>query len=275
MEYNDINLSNLILNKYTSSMDYVGNLPQVLHPTHSIAIMLEGSGLLTFENKKITLQEGDVFFIPQGSSYRSDWKTDSRSGSVTFFSMHFCFCKEPSAFLKSYGIQKTSAADAKGLEERYEKLSARILRDISHPSDGFAAAACFYEILALTMPHFIPTGNNSYEKKIRPALHYLEHNYQEDPSVEDLASLCFLSKPRFFALFKEVTGVSPIAYKNTVRLNHCAAYLLMHPDKSIEEVSSAFGYSTPVYFIRQFKKQFGATPFQYRKRAASPLKYPL
>lgn len=79
--------------------------------------------------------------------------------------------------------------------------------------------------------------------------------------------LCYLSEPRFFALFKAATGLAPIAYKNTVRLKKAANYLISRPDKSVEAVAEALNYSSPSYFIREFRKAFGATPAVYRNTA--------
>ena len=114
-----------------------------------------------------------------------------------------------------------------------------------------------------------PDNNNS--QKIAPALEYLHTNFNQPVSIKQLATLCYLSESRFFALFKKQLGMSPIQYKNQLKINRAAQYILIYPYKSIEEIADEFDFSSPVFFIRQFKKYFGITPLQYKNKKLQPL----
>ena len=41
-------------------------------------------------------------------------------------------------------------------------------------------------------------------------------------------------------------------------------WLLFDKNKSIEEISNEFGFDSPIYFRRVFKKLTGKTPTEYR-----------
>ena len=95
MNFSDINISTLILSKYTDKKNYHRDYSKLPRPFHSIAIMLNGTGTLVYENLVIRLVPGDVFYIPQGSTYSSFWETDETSPHISYFSMHFSFEKPP------------------------------------------------------------------------------------------------------------------------------------------------------------------------------------
>ena len=65
---------------------------------------------------------------------------------------------------------------------------------------------------------------------------------------------------------KELTGMSPIDYLTTVRINR-ACFLLRNSSNNINEIAYSVGYSDPKYFSRVFKRTMGVTPTQYKNSA--------
>lgn len=62
---------------------------------------------------------------------------------------------------------------------------------------------------------------------------------------------------------KTVTGLTPSNYINQIRIEF-AAHLLRSDERSINDVVEACGFDNTSYFYRLFKRQYGATPRQYR-----------
>ena len=60
-------------------------------------------------------------------------------------------------------------------------------------------------------------------------------------------------------------------YLNSYRLAK-AEQLLSATDKSIVEISEELGFSTPSYFIQQFKSKKGVSPKQYRLKFTREIK---
>jgi len=89
--------------------------------------------------------------------------------------------------------------------------------------------------------------------------------FYENSSLEDYARMCRMSKFHFLRAFKDITGQSPIEYRNGIRMEH-AKYLLEEEDLSISDIGSKIGYSSPSYFCDAFKKSVGISPFQYRQK---------
>ena len=97
---------------------------------------------------------------------------------------------------------------------------------------------------------------------IRTALEYVAQNY---PLIceADVARHCNLSYSYFSRLFKKVMNQTFSAYLTSYRLTK-AEHLLLSDDKTVSEISEELGFSTPSYFIQQFKKKNGTSPKQFR-----------
>lgn len=88
--------------------------------------------------------------------------------------------------------------------------------------------------------------------------------YNENTGLEDFAAMCNMSKYHFLRVFSQITGVTPLEYRNDIRLSH-AAEMLIEERLSVEEVEATVGYSSASYFSSAFKKKFGVSPKQYQK----------
>ncbi len=106
--------------------------------------------------------------------------------------------------------------------------------------------------------HFLKNAN-----RLAPVLDHIRNHLAEDLTPETLAHTVGLSVPRFYAVFKEIMDVPPLAYLQTLRLEH-ARMLLMTTDANVGEVANALGFCDPFHFSRQFKRAFDISPSEYR-----------
>ena len=97
------------------------------------------------------------------------------------------------------------------------------------------------------------------------ALQYLTEHVEENPSIAKLAELCNISEVYFRKQFKIYMGVTPIEYRNMMRLERARTYL-QYGEISVQEISDMLGYSTVSHFIKEFKLRYGYPPLQYRKQ---------
>lgn len=90
-------------------------------------------------------------------------------------------------------------------------------------------------------------------------------HYDEDAPVAAMARLSGLPERSFKRGFARATGMSPIAYVHTLRLEE-SKHILETMDLPIEAVANEVGYEDASFFGRLFRRQVGLTPAQYRKR---------
>ncbi len=98
------------------------------------------------------------------------------------------------------------------------------------------------------------------------AMRMLEADICHDWSLRELAERLSLDPSYLVRLFKEVSGLPPMAYLTRLRAER-AAYLLLRTDRLVSEVGSEVGWTDPNYFARRFRKYFGISPRAYRAAA--------
>jgi transcriptional regulator GlxA family with amidase domain len=94
-----------------------------------------------------------------------------------------------------------------------------------------------------------------------------EHYDQEAP-VAAMASFSGLPERSFKRRFARATGMSPLEYVHTLRLEE-SKQMLETTDLPVEGVALQVGYEDASFFSRLFRRKVGLTPAQYRKRFRS------
>lgn len=102
---------------------------------------------------------------------------------------------------------------------------------------------------------------------VGPALRLLENNPQRPWTVEELARCSGVSRATLAKRFTDVVGEPPIAYLTAWRLA-LAADLLREPDTTVARVARTVGYGSPFTFSTAFKRRYGYSPQEHRRRAA-------
>ena len=98
---------------------------------------------------------------------------------------------------------------------------------------------------------------------IQEAINFMEHNYQRDLTVEEIADVCRLNRSYFSKLFGESMGCPPQEFLIRLRLSK-AAEMMKLTDNSIRDISAGCGYPNQLHFSRAFKKRYGMPPRQWR-----------
>jgi AraC-like DNA-binding protein len=100
-------------------------------------------------------------------------------------------------------------------------------------------------------------------QRLEPCLLYMTQHLDQPLRISTLCSMTCLSQSHFFALFKRITGHSPISYFIRERMR-CATELLAQTALSVKAVSGSLGYNDPYYFSRLFKSVYQVAPSVYR-----------
>lgn len=99
---------------------------------------------------------------------------------------------------------------------------------------------------------------------IKEALAFIEHNFQNDITVEDIADTCGLNRSYLGKIFKETLGKSPQEFLINYRMLK-ATELLKLTRLSIGDIGLAVGYENQLHFSRAFKKIYNISPREWRK----------
>lgn len=92
-------------------------------------------------------------------------------------------------------------------------------------------------------------------------------NYREESPVAQMQALSGLPERTFKRRFQQATGMTPLEYVHTVRLEE-AKQMLESTDLPVETIAFEVGYQDASFFGRLFRRKVALTPAQYRKRFA-------
>lgn len=84
-----------------------------------------------------------------------------------------------------------------------------------------------------------------------------------DLGVETIAAELGFERTQLYRKIKAITNYSPVELMRNLRLKK-ARTLLVSTDKSISEIGYEVGFSTPAYFTKCYREQYGETPSETR-----------
>lgn len=114
---------------------------------------------------------------------------------------------------------------------------------------------------------------STYEALIQRVIDHIEGHLFEDLALSDLARLVGFSDFHFHRVFQAMTGITVMDYIRKRRLI-CAATKVSCTDDKLIDIALDCGFGTPETFIRAFRRLYGMTPGEYRKRGIRPPEYP-
>lgn len=103
--------------------------------------------------------------------------------------------------------------------------------------------------------------------RLKRLFDHIEAHFAEKLSVGAASKMVAMSPAVFMKAFKQVAGMTLVNYLNHVRLAR-AARLLRETDRTVAEISNDVGFADQSYFDRRFKRGFGQSPREFRRRAA-------
>lgn len=108
-------------------------------------------------------------------------------------------------------------------------------------------------------------------KMVMQAVNYIQQNYSGHISIDELSARFYVSPDYFRKAFKQIIGISPLKYINSLRI-HYATALMYNPSLSIADIAQQTGFNDLNNFTRIFTSIHGMAPSVYRKRHAQAQK---
>lgn len=177
------------------------------------------------------------------------------------------------------GLRAKSIVDAAGLspdnpvyKARSKELRENMMNEMiyitensnSSPFHLIGHLYLFIDYLARSAAEIkIRQGSKLRDFYIHEALAFIEQNFQNDITVEDIAEVCGLNRSYFGKIFKEAVGKSPQDFLLNYRMVK-AAELLKLTKLSVGDISNAVGYDNQLHFSRAFKNIYGISPKNWR-----------
>lgn len=218
---------------------------------HALIFKIDGESVYTFHDKKITLSEGQVLFIPMGATYTVSRVSPEESHyAVINFTASLPDC-QPRIF---------PCRDFHEFKHMIDRLIRVLLfYNLSGVLEGMSL---FYKIAAVLHQYERKNYCNSDKRNlIKPATDYLENNiFDCGLKIGHLHALCNISDTYFRKIFIAVYGISPKKYVLQKRLAQAKNILDCGDYTYVHAVAAAVGFEDPLYFSKVFKNKYGYPP---------------
>jgi len=114
-------------------------------------------------------------------------------------------------------------------------------------------------------PRLVAT-NNLDREFLEQATEVIEKNI-DNPAfdVPFFSREMALGRTKLFSKIKGITGQTPNDFIVTIKMKKAAALLNNNPEFNISDITYMLGFSSPKYFAKCFKEQFGVSPSTFRK----------
>ena len=224
----------------------------------SFCFLSKGSVDINSLEGKLHINEGSLFFVPDGIRYQSVWRGDP---IISFCSIHMI----SNTVLESNAICHPFQLIPELSNEDTWQLFMQICTLLSQPEEFLhqEAISLFFSFYAKAIPFLKPAEQHHYSVATLTALSFLEQHYTENISMKTLASICCVSESRLFHLFQKELNTTPVSYRNQLRIEK-ATQLLKTTTHTIESIASFLGFHSSTYFREVFKQHTNLSPKQYR-----------
>ncbi len=226
-------------------------------PFHGFAYFQNGARIYKFEKfGTIETGENEIIYMPKGSNYTVE--TPNFTPDAGCYAINFdvendldippfkISPKNPNETLLAF--RSAENAWRTKFPGYFEKASEKLYRIIGQMKA---------EMTAEYMP-------NEKTALIAPAVSYINENYTSEAiSISHLSELCGVSEVYFRKIFKNVYGSSPLKYINSLKLSR-ARDLIHSGLYSVKDAAFMSGFFDDSYFSREFKKEFGVSPKDFR-----------
>ncbi|MCI3925096.1 AraC family transcriptional regulator [Paenibacillus sp. TRM 82003] len=232
--------------------------------------MKSGTGIYELQGKRYKCSKGDTFVIFPGELFSYEADADSPWHYVwAAFGGHLV-----GAMLQQLGVTPERpvirCAAPRKTFALYRKLLQSMRQTDWPPLADLESAGLlrllFHELGLSNLAHlpFRPTFATAAERQVNQAVRWLSLQYAQPVSIEQLAQSLGYHRTHLTKIFKKQIGVSPMQFLMNIRLEQAKSLLDSH--WTIEQVASSVGFSDALYFSKQFRKRYGVSPSEYRRR---------
>lgn len=235
---------------------------------YHLQIMLGGRSTVHYNGKQQRLSVGDALIITPNSGFASEYSEDCRKLLI----------KIPVDFLQQTAREFGYLSCVDPIRFDFEKCVFptsgpvfNLLNDIlEQGSDVLSERALLYYTKLLgnailsTFNSNVSTSSSLYSHQHRHIDRIRDHvlnHITDDIAIEELASLCQISRKSLYNLFERETGITPSAYVRRLKLESVHSELSSNLDiRNVTEVALKYGFTNLGRFSAQYREHIGELP---------------
>ena len=250
------------------------------HIDIEIYYLSQGERLYFVENKTYHLTEGSVILINSnrihktsstGKQHHERMLLEVRPEFLRDFSRLFPCVSFERLLMRTAVVCPPSSELNADIRYQFEKIQ-KLTSAQPYGYEEEVRCAVYTIFLAFRRQALLDTEDESVHspkyQRIYEAVAYISQNMESITSLDELCDALYISKYYLCHSFKEVTGMSVIAFLNAIRLRR-AKVLLLESNLSVSQIAQSVGFESAARLSSLFTRCEGMTPRQFRKQGAA------
>ncbi len=258
-----------------------GDIPVHMHDFTELVIVLNGTSSHRINGEEYLLNSGDVFVVGEDGThgymnacrlelcnimFDFNWFLDDEPELKKLPGFQSLFILEP-CFRREHRFESRLRLDPIQLNLVMQLLQLMKI-EYSENRDGYRMMIRVYFLMFIAyLSRQFSAGSSRVSRKLfllADSVAYLERNFQNDVSVPKLAEIAFLSVRQYTRVFKNAYKTTPNRYIIKLRLQHACA-MMRRSGLTLSQIAMESGFTDSSFFSRQFKKEYGVSPREYRR----------
>ena len=246
------------------------------HEDLEIVTVKEGTMAYSVNGRTLVLHEGDTLVVNSNQIHYS-MTLDDKIAKYVIFVVH------PSILMSSVTIEMEAIRPVIENQElpfirfRYINTHTKDMYNLmidlpDHRHNAFEVTKRLFLMWELIMKKIEDYGprpeDTNYDPRMmsfKSMLHFMNNNYKETITLEQIADAGNVSKSLCNNLFNQFVGESPISYLMHLRARKVAE-LLRSGSYTLKQIAEMTGFNGISYMSETFKKFFDQSPRDYKKQ---------
>ncbi len=216
---------------------------------------IDGEGIIKTKKGNLIVKKNHFCFIKNEEII----EFRNAEGKWTFFCVWFTYTALTLRYNEVFDIEVTENEHS----ELFRMIS--LLHSNNQIDQALANSICQLFICQTLKQIGTVSLSSETSERMQKVATYIHENLHNDISESKLATMCGYCNNHFRSIFKKYFNLNPKDYILKVKLEK-AAFLLIHSNESVSNISEELNFYSPSHFISCFKKRFGFTPVEYRKK---------
>ena len=259
------------------------------HPEIEITYVKEGSMHYRINNRSFHLKEGDIIFCNSNALHSGEMENQEDCSYIPitfdpkliygFFQSTIC-TRYVDPVIQNLAV---CAVHIDYSEKWHETFRDRMLEVISldkkkpdfYELDISIRMQLLWRLLVEHLPHqpVSTTSDFTEYERIRRILSYIEQNYMNQITLDDISEHIHLCESECTRLFKRHMNTTLFSFLQEYRIERSLEYL--NTKESISSIAEKTGFSDSNYYSKVFSKIKGCSPREYRKNLKDTISHEL
>ncbi len=251
------------------------------HDFYELVLINKGQGTHFTKSNKYPIRAGDIFLIKPNEAHGYSNTKELNLTNIFYipdklqlpiadlkeFPGYHAFFEIEPQYRDIHGYKSRLRLSLEELKNT-QRLITNIKQQLTEHPPGFRFLTFSYFIqLIFLLSQYYENSNTAHSNlllQLGKVTTYIENNYTQSITLDELAKVGMMSKRTLIRKFKNILNRTPIDYLLNLRVAKASS--LLNSNLNISEVAAQCGFDDSNYFSRQFKKITGLSPRNYIKK---------